>query len=229
MNISEIRRRITDLKNRGFIKTVRKGSTGIGHTLEQALDLTESNISLPDFGSVELKSMRIRSRVITFFTLNKIAWKPSAKEVIKKYGYWDDKRKRYALYNSVRSKPNRKGLYLNITKTEIEICHVQGEIIAIWRIQDVRDKIIEKLQALLLVKAETKKIDNIEHFWYKEATILTGCNFDKFFELLENGSTFIDIRMHIKESGSARNHGTGFRSSKKYLNDLYTNIVPLME
>ena len=68
----------------------RTGPTGIGYTLESELGISENNVSLPDFGSIELKSMRQGAkRLITLFTLNRLAWTLSAAEAIKAYGYWD--------------------------------------------------------------------------------------------------------------------------------------------
>ena len=42
----------------GFVKTLRKGPTGIGYTLETLLEIDENNISSPDFGEIELKAQR---------------------------------------------------------------------------------------------------------------------------------------------------------------------------
>jgi hypothetical protein len=230
MNIAEIRKRVDDLEKQGFIPSQRKGDTGIGFTLEKALSLKENNIALPDFGSIELKSMRIGSnKVITLFTLNKTVWRQSTKDIIEKYGYWDSKKNRQSLYSSVRNQPNRQNLYIEISENQLQICHTSGDVVGTWEEGAVRDKIIEKLQALLLVKAETKIIQGIEHFWFKDAKILTGCNYESFFNLLKNGKAFIDIRMHIKENGAVRNRGTGFRLQSSLMEELYTNTISLME
>ena len=50
MNLKYIQKRLQDIENRGFIQTRRKGSTGIGHTLEQELQLDENNLAIPDLG-----------------------------------------------------------------------------------------------------------------------------------------------------------------------------------
>ena len=44
MNISEIRNRFINLRDRGFVPTKRKGDTGIGYTLKVSLSLSGSNI-----------------------------------------------------------------------------------------------------------------------------------------------------------------------------------------
>lgn len=50
-----------DIKSQGFVRTHRKGPTGIGKTLEDLLGIQENNIQGPDFGIYELKSTRINS------------------------------------------------------------------------------------------------------------------------------------------------------------------------
>ena len=47
MNFQDFIPKYQQIKARGFIKTHRKGNTGVGHTLEQELGLTE-NMGLTD-------------------------------------------------------------------------------------------------------------------------------------------------------------------------------------
>lgn len=54
---------------------MRKGATGIGHTLEQLLELEENNLVVPDFGDVELQTSRANTNnLITLFTNEKDVW-----------------------------------------------------------------------------------------------------------------------------------------------------------
>ncbi|MGI8542366.1 MAG: MvaI/BcnI family restriction endonuclease, partial [Aridibacter sp.] len=87
MNIEEFSERFEQIKNLGWVKSMRRGPTGIGQTLEQLLGLEENNIALPDLHEVELKSHRIGSTsMITLFTFNRKAWKMKPLEAIRKYG-----------------------------------------------------------------------------------------------------------------------------------------------
>lgn len=58
ITIDEIKRRLTAIKNMGYVKSLRNGPTGIGYTLETLLEIDENNISSPDFGEIELKAQR---------------------------------------------------------------------------------------------------------------------------------------------------------------------------
>ena len=53
ITIDEIKKRLTAIKKMGYVKSLRKGPTGIGYTLETLLEIDENNISSPDFGEIE--------------------------------------------------------------------------------------------------------------------------------------------------------------------------------
>ena len=78
-----------------------------------------------------------------------------------------------------------------------------------------------KLDRLLLIFADNKLDNNTEYFHFNEVYLLENPTPEKFLEAFENSELMIDLRMHLKESGGVRNHGTGFRISEKNLMDLY--------
>ena len=43
----------------GFVKTMRRGPTGVGYTLEALLGIGENNISSPDIEDIEVKAHRL--------------------------------------------------------------------------------------------------------------------------------------------------------------------------
>jgi len=71
MTLPELKRKLKAIKALGFVKTHRKGDTGIGKTLEDLLGIKENNIPLPDIGEIaELKAYRrSASSMLTLFTL----------------------------------------------------------------------------------------------------------------------------------------------------------------
>lgn len=72
MQLSELRQRLCDLNDQGFVKSKRTGPTGIGYTLENWLDVTENNLPIPDIdGQIEIKATRSSTnKLITLFTFN---------------------------------------------------------------------------------------------------------------------------------------------------------------
>jgi len=67
--ITQIKKALKKLSEKGWIKSNRLHNTGIGKTLEDYLGITENNIALPDFGVMELKSQRTgTASMMTLFT-----------------------------------------------------------------------------------------------------------------------------------------------------------------
>jgi len=233
MQLKELITLLENLKQKGFIKASRKGPTGIGHLLENELGLSETNIAVPDIGGrLELKATRRSANsLITLFTFNRGVWKIKQKDLIIKYGYKDEQN-RHALYNIVNVKsPNTQGFYLIPDKEKhlIILKNInEKENIAEWSNYVIAGKFMTKLDRLLLVFADSKFENDAEYFHFNEAYLLENPTPEKFLDAFERNELMVDIRMHIKQSGGVRNHGTGFRISEKNLLSLYSKIKKLM-
>ena len=69
MTYPEIKRKLKEVKEMGYIKTHRAGNTGIGKTLEDLLGIEENNIPGPNATMIELKSARKNAMsMLTLFT-----------------------------------------------------------------------------------------------------------------------------------------------------------------
>ncbi len=226
MRLAELIKRLEQLKAKGFSPTLRRGSTGIGHLLENELGINETNIPIPDIGGrVEIKGTRRNANsLITLFTFNRGDWRFPQKDIIEKYGYLDDKG-RQALKNIVNNKnPNGQGFYLASDKERNLIVlknKNEEENIAEWSVFTIAGKFMTKLDRLLLVIADNKVKDSTEHFHYNEAYLMEEPTPEKFLDAIKKSELMIDLRMHLKESGGVRNRGTAFRISEKHLTDLY--------
>lgn len=224
MQLKIIIKKLKELSDKGYIKSLRKGSTGIGYMLESELGINETNIAIPDIGGrVELKATRKEANsLITLFTFNRGVWRVKQTEIINKFGYLDEG-KRLSLYNTVNYRvPNSRGFYLLINKEKNIISLYNGdESIAEWSAYAIAGKFMSKLDRLLLVLANTKVENGVEFFHYNEAYLLQNPKPEKFLESFINNKTMIDLRMHIKKNGGVRNHGTGFRIFEKDLVNLY--------
>lgn len=233
MRLAELIRRLQTLRQKEFVQSLRRGPTGIGHLAESELGLTETNIAIPDIGGrVEIKATRRNvDSLITLFTFNKGVWKIKQKDIVNKYGYLDDQG-RQALYNIVsKRKPNSQGFYLVSDPARHLIIlknRNEAESIAEWSTYVIAGKFMTKLDRLLLILADNKVENDIEHFHFNEAYLLENPTPEKFLEAFERDELMIDLRMHLKESGGVRNHGTGFRISEKNLKDLYSKTRRLL-
>lgn len=230
MNLAEFVEKIRELREYGYIKTRRQGDTGVGHTLEQEIGLTENNISGPDLENIELKAQRKNSSSkITLFTLDKGAWKVNQRDLILEYGYIDSKGRR-SLYCTVSNRPNPQNLYTVLMENKFCLFHTSGKLIAEWRIESLVDAFSTKMPNLILVIADCR-LDSKgkEEFWYNEVYYLEGVDRNKFVEFLRNGVITVDLRMHLKRNNTVRNHGTAFRIEEKNLPELFSSKIDLLE
>ena len=219
MDIAQLREKLSEIKHKRYVVSLRKGNTGIGHTLETLLGVKENNLKTPDLGTIEIKSQRKETtNRVTLFTFNRGVWKIRQRELIERYGYVDTN-ERPSLYCTVNSKPNNQGLFLRVEKEMVRLCHVDQTLVAQWPGDGLIGTFTQKMPALVVVYADTRINSNQkEEFWFNEAYLLTNPNEDNFLDLIRKDILVIDVRMHLRENGVVRNHGTGFRIEEKFLN-----------
>lgn len=233
MTLKEVQNKLREIKNKGFVKSLRRGSTGIGYTFERLFGVKENNIPIPDIGGrVEIKTIRKDSQsLITLFTFNRGVWHIRQKDLIQKYGYIDNKG-RFALKNTVfYGKPilQKLGLEIDEHKNTIHLIDVTTKnTVATWDVYVIVGKFMTKLSRLLIVLADRKIIKGKEYFHYNEAYLLTNPSSRSFIKAFKKSLIGIDLRMHLKESGAVRNRGTAFRIKEKNLIELYEHRKKLI-
>ena len=249
MDITQLKEKLSAINRRGYVVSLRKGNTGIGYTLETLLGVVENNLRAPDLGNIELKetglgvaennlryadlgnielkSRRIKSTsLLTMFTFNYSIWKIEQEALIKQYGYYKDGR--WALYTTVKNKPNNRGFYVKVEQDTVRLYHENGLCAIEWELERLINDLKNKFLNVLLVEAESRKSGENEEFWYKEAHLLTGIIVEKFLEYIKNGTIAVDLRMHINKNGVVRNHGTGFRLHRRYLDSCFNKTERLL-
>lgn len=144
MNLKEFKVKFQELKNKGFVPSIREGPTGVGYTLETLLGLRENNLALPDIENIEIKAHRDNSNsLITLFTFNRKAWVINPLEAIKKYGSYDINN-RLGLYYTMSLTPNSAGLFLNVNDKDISVQHISGEVVATWQLTALTERFTQK-------------------------------------------------------------------------------------
>lgn len=215
--INELKNRLSILKKKGFVSSLRSHNTGIGHTLEQFLGLRENNISLPDLGRLELKSQRIKSAsLITLFTK-----KPDDllnSKALEKFGYPREKDNLRVLHQTITAtKANKQGFKLNNTKTKLKILK-NNEYVFSYNKTELKNLFNKKFgKGIILVLATSKKDSKgREKFHYQEAYILKNGSFNAFLKNL-----FYDIRIGRYPDGRPHDHGSAFRLKKTGLPNVF--------
>lgn len=232
MRKQELLKKLKEIKSLGFVRSTRKGSTGVGYTFERLLGIRENNIAIPDIGGrVEIKTKRSsHNSLITLFTFNKGVWKVELRELIEKYGYTDEKHRKALKTTLYFGHINeRTGLTLNIKEdvNALEIRDTNNSLLGVYSLYVVVGKFFTKLGIVLFVVADSKEEEGSEYFHYKDFYLCSEPALERFIKGIKTGSVAIDLRMHIKDNGSIRNRGTAFRVRESSLPELYNRVEKL--
>lgn len=206
--------RLREIEQRGYVETHRAGNTGIGKTLEDLLGIEENNIPGPDAAGVELKSTRRQSHnLTTLFTKEpprgqRDLWNQN---LVRELGYVDSKEREALKVTIEPNTPNSQGFFLSYDKTSVSVSHEEDGTCATYPLDFLRETFEGKMPELVMVIADTKKVDGREHFHYNEAYHLDGFDGNDFLQLMRDGVITLDLRMHIKDNGNIRNRGTAWR------------------
>ena len=213
----ELIKKLQQIKEKSYIKTHRTGTTGVGKTLEDLLGISENNIPGPNASMIELKSARKNvSSMLTLFTKSPLPRRANS-SLVQKFGYASAVRKEGKRlettvtatgFNTLKGK---KGFTIKIEKDRVNLVAFPDKMVGYWDKETIKNSFETKLPNLLYVKAEAKGKGINEEFWFNEAWLLSGFNFDNFLKLLRDGIIRVDIRIGQYPDGRAHDHGTGFR------------------
>ena len=213
----EMVKRLKVIKAAEYIKTHRPGTTGIGKTLEDLLGIIENNFSSPNGVKTELKSARKNtSSMLTLFTKSPLPERANS-VLLERFGYESRRgngRKELHTtvnaieYNQLKGKP---GFEVNIDEERVNLITLEKEVVGYWDKETLRTSFERKLPKILYVKADSRGKGCYEEFWFNEAWLLSGFDFDNFVRLLKESVVLVDIRIGQYPNGRPHDHGTGFR------------------
>ena len=231
-----------DIKNRGYLKTMRQGSTGVGYTFEQLLGKKEDNLPFPDYNGIEIKTVvYYHKRIIHLFHLAPDGdYLFATKIALEKLGhggknFYGNKilnatinAKEYSRYGK-----NWIKLYVNWEKEKIELLahDLYGEKIELpvsWSFESIKNILLIKLNKLAIVKAKKKVIDNCDYFLYNYIMFYDLKGFEEYMKLIEDGTVSIRFNIGIYKDGynkgKIHDRGTNFFILEKDIEKLFTRI-----
>lgn len=205
----------------GYVRTHRKGDTGVGKTLEDLLHIQENNFAGPNGHMTELKSGRKNATgMLTLFTKSPLPRKIN-RQLVEKFGIRDEKNK-LKLHTTINALSRNTlygnpGFIIKVMQATIVLDHTQyGDLpTPYWNRDDLEKAFTKKYpQNLLYVKADHKGHGIDEQFHYNEAWLMSGFSFSRFIDLLMSRQILVDIRLGRYPDGQLHDHGTGFRVTK---------------
>lgn len=227
-------REFEKIKAIGWIKTHRSGPTGIGKTLEDLLGIPENNDDAPDFGEYELKAGRVDSQsMLTLFTRAPEPAK-SNEYLRNKYGYISEeydveKKVLHSTLSTVKWTPIADTGHKLKIECRDNSAYIQSEMgteNVFWSHENLEKSFNNKYKnKLVYVKALSRGFGSHEEFKYVEAYKIDGFDFSILFNLIEEGSIMIDLRIGQYPDGRTHDHGTGFRIKESDQDKLFINKV----
>lgn len=217
---------------RGWVPTLRAGSTGVGYTLETLLGIKENNSPGGDFRGMELKAyrdddMQMGDTEKMNLFLKEPKWTDGLNhaERIRQFGYVDDNGRR-AMYSTVQIRPNSHGLGFRIDH-ESERLYMQFESrdVAYWAFSILAKRLNEKHSEVAFVAAHARGSGKAEEFRFYGVTWCCDPSIADFVELIDAGDVVLELRMHITPGGSVRNHGSAFRIRQNRIPALYAETI----
>ena len=234
--VQELIDRFDLLSAEGFVPSLRPGGNrGVGNTFEIRMGGSENNRAQADVLGVELKSMMRRDFETGAFGdadlfLKEPIWVDGISkgaERVRAYGYVDDDG-RVALYSGVKAKPNGHGLSLHVNRVEsrLELLRL-GAFVGYWSFDSLQTPLNDKLTETLYGLADAKMIASTEHYFYHTLIYCSQPSMEGFLELVAVGAVSLQIRMHVRDTGVLRNHGSQFRVSTNRWSGLFAVVREL--
>jgi len=217
ISYEEMIERLREIKEHNYIRTHRSGTTGIGKTLEDLLGIKENNIPSPNGIRTELKSARKNATsMLTLFTKSPLPAKANS-VLLSKFGYesrrGNGRKELHTTVNAIEYNQLKgtRGFKVDIDENRVNLVTIDKEIIGYWDKETLRTSFERKLPKILYVKADSRGKGCYEEFWFNEAWLLSGFDFDNFVRLLKESVVLVDIRIGQYPNGRPHDHGTGFR------------------
>jgi len=126
----------------------------------------------------------------------------------------DDDNQRLVVSFDGSAVASRHATWLESVRTRVGLDELDPQ--PYWGYSDLEHTLGIKLKNAFFVEAQVRRIDGIEHFWFKRAQMLAGFSFSKFLEIAELGKVKVDF-----DARTGHNHGTKFRVTGDSLPSLY--------
>lgn len=238
------------IRNEGWIANRRPGNVGgIGNILEDLLGIEENNLPIPNAAEWELKCQRIgTSSLTTLFHMEPspraVRFVPNI--LLPLYGWEhqsisdemsfrqtinglsrtdrgfkvvvDHEARKILISFDADTVAERHFGWLESVERRVGLGELNPQ--PYWGFDDLFHKAGTKLLNCFYIRAEVKREERRECFWYKEIMVLQGFRLENFLKAIEEGFVLVDF-----DARSGHNHGTKFRLRQDRLPDLYEDVT----
>ena len=211
------------------IRSLKKGDTSIGYTIEKHLGIEANSSKDPDYKGIEIKSGRgNKTRTTLFAQVADWSISPCKKssEILNKYGYErDDDFKLYCTLST--QKNNSQGLHFIYDEKNdmLQEWHNNQELVAVWPGSLLRNRLKEKHSETFWIEAESKLIGEVEHFTLTSITHTKAPILSQLMPLIESGVVTMDHLIKRNSKGRVSEKGPLFKINKRDLELLFPKPI----
>lgn len=219
------------LSARGFIPTIKRGDTAVGHLLETELGIRANSRKIPDYKGVELKSSRGRGTISQTMFARVPDWRLSAlkssREVLEQFGY--ERGTDFKLYCTVSSRRfNSQGLKLLVDENAGLLHEISDRPdlrrAVTWKISDLQDAIASKHADTFWIDAESLRSGGQEFIHFQSVRQTTKPIVEQVAPMLNAGTITMD-HLIKRTAVKVSEKGPLFKINKKHFDDLFPNPV----
>jgi len=231
----ELLGRFDEVKERGWIETLREGDTGIGYTFETLIGVKENNDKKADFKGIEIKCKGIKEGVAAnsgkynlFQEGPNWTIKATAKELIRILGK-PGADGLFRCNSQVTAKPNNIGLLLDVFNAESKVDLRKHEAaLGYWTFGQLETRLLEKHSRTVFVKAKTRSTKTKPRFFYEELVYCDKPSIARFMNLVEHRRIVFEFLLSEKPDGTVRNRGYPWRLIRQeFLDQLFAFQIKL--
>jgi hypothetical protein len=233
--LSELLSKFDQVREQGWIDTLREGDTGIGYTFESLLGIRENNDQTADFKGIEIKCKGVKEGgVANYGKINLFQAGPTwlfnstARERLRILGKLGPDGL-YACHSQVTSRTNNLGLLLKILGADSRInLQKDANALAYWSFQQLEKRLAEKHSRAAFIRAGTRQIKGKTQYSYAELVYCDKPSIERFVNLVSQRNIVFEFLMSEKLDGTVRNHGYPWRLIRSaFLEQLFAFQIKL--
>lgn len=217
------------LHSRDYLPVHGKGTGRYGLSLEHYLSIPQNSSKEADFMGIELKTKHGKSLQTLFSRVpSRYLACNDKNQLVEKFGYFDEKRKRQALYTSFNNAPDSLGFHLSTNKDKIVVNKKKIKILE-YDNSVLEDALLSKHNETAYVTVSSQRLKNGK----------TGCRFDQllycktpsifsFMSMANDGNVYLDFTLS-ETDGRVKDHGFLWRVPQDAIGGLYqkTQLIDL--
>lgn len=199
---SELLDKLTAIARLGWVRSLRRGDTGIGFTLETLLGIRANARPEPDYKGIELKSARANRGGRNNLFAKTPDWSRSpirsSRQLLTEYGYFAPEKARDQLFATVYgSHAGPGGFQLDVTERDVWLQNLamgRSRDLAVWSRETLQESLMQKHSSTFWIKAETRTAsDGTEEFLFQTVRYTRGPVISAFIPLIEAGGVTMDL------------------------------------